>query len=216
VLVGIPGGRQTRTNERGDFTLTELPAGTRVLEVRAVGFYPIDLPVDIVDGAAPVAITLSTFQEVLDVIRVTARRVYQRDYAGWETRRKTGAGQYFDAADLARTNAVLVSDIFRLAPGVRLERNGVDTRITMRGTTSPSCTPSVFIDGAMINLRDRGIDRQSTDRLSASTTIDIDEWVRVADVVGIEVYASGMVPGEFQNAFDGCGAVLVWTKLGKR
>ncbi len=38
--VGITNGPTTRTNERGEWTLTAAPAGTRALEVRAVGYYP--------------------------------------------------------------------------------------------------------------------------------------------------------------------------------
>ncbi|HYD51283.1 MAG TPA: carboxypeptidase regulatory-like domain-containing protein, partial [Gemmatimonadaceae bacterium] len=48
--VGIAGGPEARTAGSGEWTLTDLPMGTRILEVRAVGYAPTRLPVDVYAG----------------------------------------------------------------------------------------------------------------------------------------------------------------------
>jgi len=57
--ISILDGPQTRTNARGEWTLTDAPLGTRLLEVRAVGYYPERRAVDIVDSVAPLRIALA-------------------------------------------------------------------------------------------------------------------------------------------------------------
>jgi hypothetical protein len=36
--------------------------------------------------------------------------------------------------------------------------------------------------------------------------------VRPADIAGIEVYAAGQVPAQFQPGLTGCGSIVFWTK----
>jgi hypothetical protein len=79
----------------------------------------------------------------------------------------------------------------------------------MRGLFTEQCAPSVFIDGHLINsVLTRGIDGAA----DTAATVDVDDWVRPKEIAGLEVYAAGAVPKEFQTAFDGCGAVLIWSK----
>ena len=51
--VNILDGPGTRTNESGEWTLAHAPTGTRMLQVRAVGYYPVRRKVDVVASAAP-------------------------------------------------------------------------------------------------------------------------------------------------------------------
>ena len=71
--VSIRDGPQTSANERGEWTLVNAPLGTRMLEVRAIGYYPERRAVDVVTGVAPIRTALSTMKSVLDTVTVTAR-----------------------------------------------------------------------------------------------------------------------------------------------
>jgi hypothetical protein len=207
--VGIYSGPQTRANERGEWTLADAPAGTRMLEVRAVGYYPVRHRVDVVAGAAPIRVALSTLKAVLDTVKVTAARLGWRDLSGFQDRRRSSIGRYLDAKDISRRNPVLASDLFRSMAGVSLERDGVDTRLTMRGTFTNRCVPSIFIDGHLVNpFEARGFESAS----DSAPAVNIDDWVRPKDIAALEVYAGGTVPAAFQGPMDGCGAVLIWTK----
>jgi hypothetical protein len=206
--VGIFEGPQTRANERGEWTLANLPAGSRMLEVRAVGYYPDRRPVHVVAAAPPVRVALSTLKAVLDTVKVTAARLVDRE-RGFVERQRSGVGHYLTSSDVARRASVNTSDVFARIPGLRVEpdQTGVERRILMRGSASAGldgqgasmgwCQPTVFLDGF---------------RLDNITSSDIDDWAKPDQVAGIEVYTAGTVPAQFQAGLSGCGAIVIWSK----
>ena len=200
--VGIEGGAQARANDLGEWSLATLPVGTQMLDVRAFGFYPERRRVDVVEGAARVHVALSTLRAVLDTVRVTARG---RNDEGFESRRRTGAGRYLTAGDIAARQPREVSELFRTMPGVKLEydQNGVDKWIRMPGAFG-ACSPAIYLNG--VNLGDR---------LSAD---DIDAWARPNDITGIEIYSEASAPMQYHVGEHGrtdsisCGTILFWTR----
>jgi hypothetical protein len=197
--VGIVDGPQTHTNERGEWTLVNAPDGTRVLDVRAVTFYPMHMAVNVVAGAAPVRISLSTLKAILDTVKVTAARLGDRRQNGFEERRKTGMGRYLTAADLAaRGTAIFTSDVFRTIPGLRLNRAAHDsTTLMMRSMAGDWCAPAFYIDGHYI---------------PGFTADDLDGFMTASDIASLEVYTGGAIPAQFQPALTGCGSIVIWTK----
>ncbi|MEO8193005.1 MAG: carboxypeptidase regulatory-like domain-containing protein [Gemmatimonadales bacterium] len=197
--VGVADGPQTRTNASGEWTIIDAPAGTRMLEVRALGFYPERRPVDVVAGAPPIRVALSTLKAVLDTVRISASRIrYDRDRNGFQQRRRSGFGRYLTQQDVARWRPIDTSDLFRLVPGVRVERssNGFEKHILIRGPFG-MCSPTVYVDDhAMNNF----------------TADDIDSWVSPKDIAGIEIYTGAGVPAQFQQGLSGCGSIVIWTK----
>lgn len=196
--VGIVGSSQTRTNQRGEWALRDAPAGTRMLEVRALGYYPERRPVHAVAGAPPVRVALSTLRAVLDTVRIVAARVRGRDIRGFLARSRSGMGRYLTEEDIARRAPIVTSDLFRAVPGLQVERSPLgDTRVTMRGNFEDACVPSIFLDGHHMR------------NLSAD---DIDGFVDPKEIAGIEVYAGTEQPPQFQEALGGCGSIVIWTK----
>ena len=193
-LVSIVGGPQARTNEAGQWTIANAPAGTGMLEVRAVGYYPERRPVNVFAGAAPVHITLSTLKAVLDTVRVTASRVTDQNRSGFMERRRTmGTGKFLTAEDIARRNPIFASDIFRSVSGVY-----VDTGIRVRGAFG-ECSPALYIDG------------RPYPPMAELTPDDINVWVEPRRIAAIEVYTD-QVPPQFQSALNGCGSIVIWLK----
>lgn len=192
--VGITDGPQTRTNSRGEFTLTNAPPGTRMLEVRALGYFPIQRHVNIVTGGPPVRIALSTFKAVLDTVRITASRLpFGPDNGGFQKRRKMGLGKYITPADMLRFPVINTTDVFNRIAGVTYELDDAGQRkFKVRG-----CDPAIFLNGANVSFMDGN---------------DIDTWVRPSDVAGIEVYSETTVPAEFHVGLRGCGAIVIWTR----
>ena len=74
--VSVPNGPSVRTNAKGAFVLDAVPAGSRALDVRAMGFYPERLLVNAIEGAPRVDVGLRSFRSVLDTVKVLAN--YQR------------------------------------------------------------------------------------------------------------------------------------------
>ena len=193
-LVSIVGGPQARTNERGQWTIANAPPGTRMLEVRSVGYYPERRPVNVFTGAAPVHITLSTLKAVLDTVRVTASRVTDQNRSGFMERRRTmGTGKFLTAEDIARRNPIFASDIFRSVAGMQ-----VDTSIRIRGAFG-ECSPALYLDG------------RPYPPMAELTPDDINVWVEPRRIAAIEIY-SDQVPPQFQSAMSGCGAIVIWLK----
>ncbi|MEO5903618.1 MAG: carboxypeptidase regulatory-like domain-containing protein [Gemmatimonadaceae bacterium] len=211
-LVSINDGPEARTNEFGEWTIVDAPVGSRMIEVRALGYAPSRRSVDIIEGAPKVRVALSTMQSILDTVKVVATRMNNRDGDGFDRRRKSSIGRFLTAADVARFKPLSTSDIFHRVPGVVLDYDttGVEKQLLIRGGTGGKCAPALFINGLPMTSRTA----DGGDAVSI-TADDLDTWIRPADVIGIEVYTGETAPIEFQQALSGCGSVLIWTKLGR-
>ncbi len=214
-LVRLGDNPPTRADDGGAFVLAEAPAGTRMLEVRAVGYNPSRMVVDVIPGAPPATVMLATSKAVLDTVKVTVARAADRHASGFEDRRRSGAGTYLTAEQIARRGAFSTSDLFRMMRGMRigydydtLETDGnpdalaemnqlSDKRILMRGISGNWCEPALWFDGILIP------------ELSAYA---LDGWVPPDRLAAIEIYSEATVPPQFQRLRSGCGAVLFWTK----
>ncbi|NBS59442.1 MAG: hypothetical protein EBS65_20865 [Betaproteobacteria bacterium] len=199
--VRIADGMVTRTNERGEWTITDAPGGTRVLDVRAIGYYPERRTVDVVDNAAPVQVALSTLKAVLDTVRISASRVrYGIDRGGFEQRaRSAGTGRFITADDIKRRPVTNTTDVFRLMAGVRLERDssGFTKQLQVRGMMADWCTPSIYLNGGFMS----GFDAD-----------EIDAMVQPEHIKGIEIYTGPGIPAAFQQGMTGCGSIVIWTR----
>jgi len=192
--VSITDGPGTRTNALGEWTIPNAPLGTRMLEVRAVGYYPERRHVDVVASAAPLRIAMSTLKAVLDTIRITARGLPGgADGGGFQRRRRIGLGHFITPEDVARFRPIVTSDLFRIVPGVQLEKDS----LKMRGAFETWCSPAIFIDGH---------------HLRNVTAADIDDSVSPHEVAGIEVYRESTAPPQYQAGLSGCGSIVIWTK----
>jgi hypothetical protein len=200
-IVGMPRGTRTRTSAQGDWTIADLPFGTRVLEVRAIGYYPGRAAVNVVPDAPAVRIELATFEAVLDTVRIRTTSIRTLDGGGFEERRRSqGSGRFLSEDDIRRRAPIQTSDLFRAVPGLRVQPD-----ITMRGAFAQpgemgDCTPAVFLDGRPLP------------QVSSLRTDDIDIGVRPGEIWGIEIYPDAPPP-QFQVAQSGCGSIVIWTKL---
>lgn len=197
-------GPAARADETGAWTIGNAPTGSRMLEVRAVGFYPVRRAVDVVDGALPVHLSLSTFKAVLDTVKIIATQLPDRHLSGFEERQRTGLGRFYTAADLERRGVIETSDLFRNVPGVQMR----GTEIYMRSAFSTGsgalgadqdfyCRPSVYLDGL---------------QLFEASADEIDVAVPARKVRAIEVYTDATVPPQFTRGLTGCGSIVIWTK----
>lgn len=187
--------KETLTNPEGAFVLDGLPGGTQSIEVRALGYLPRRVVVDLVgDTTRPTVFELQRAAPVLSAVSITARR----SYAGFETRRqRRPAAVFLDEETIQRRQPWVVADLMRLQLGVRVLPTGsFGPTIMMRSSDRRPCEPTVFVDGEPWLIRTR----------------DLDAFVDIAAVRAMEIYAvPGEVPPEFPT--DGlCGAIVIWTR----
>jgi hypothetical protein len=214
-LIGIVDGPGTRANAAGEWAIEDAPTGTRMVEVRAIGYYPERRNINITKESDPVRFSLSTLKAVLDTVRVKAARLSTRDRTGFEDRRHNGPGRYMTAATIAKRAPMTISDVFRMVSGIRIgyasdtlatdmaiavnpdDLSNTDRRILMRGISGDWCAAAVYLDG--MHFPGLGAD-------------DIDAWLRPDRVAGIEIYSEASVPNEFRQERIGCGSVVIWRK----
>jgi len=198
VQVGITRGPQTRTNARGEWNLLDAPRGTRMLELRALGHYPMRQVVDVVDSAPVLRTAMVTLKAVLDTVKVLANYQRYSDLAMFRERSRSGLGRFLTAEDIMRRQPIATSEIFRNVPGVYLEPlMGVEETIQMRGTFDARCTPTVYINGGI---------------MEGLAVADLDAFVKPREIAGIEVYRASQAPAQFLPPLSGCGSIVIWTK----
>lgn len=200
-VVTVTEGPQARANDRGDFMVMSAPIGTRMVEVRAVGYSPERVVADVVTGAGALRVDLLTLQAVLDTVRVRAQRSFDRHNSGFEQRRRTmGMGRFLGVDDIARRMPVVTSDLFKTVPGMRVypSADGGNT-VLLRGAFGDACAPIIYLDGAYMG------------ELAGD---EIDNAVKPSAIAAIEVYPGGTEPPQFNRgmAGSGCGSVVIWTK----
>ncbi|GJG84907.1 hypothetical protein tb265_00880 [Gemmatimonadetes bacterium T265] len=189
-----------KTSENGTFALSGLPAGTYSAEVRAIGYAPKRVAVNLSTArAAAVTIPLDRrVQQIQGVVVRAERTKLEKDYTGFLDRMKHGMGHYITEDQLTMRQAIQFTDVLRTTPGLQVVPNGsMGYSLLGRG----NCTPDIYVDGMAI------IDGASS----------INELVNPNDVSGVEIYNGGAtVPVQFQSGSGGsCGAVVVWSKRGK-
>lgn len=203
--VSVPNGPSVRTNAKGEFVLDAVPAGSRTLDVRAMGYYPERLSVNAIEGAPRVDIGLRSFRSVLDTVKVLAN--YQRYSLRQELaqRQRMGIGRFITEKDIERRQPIVLSDLLWTTPGVFVSRGmGIQQNVSMRGLFTDRCQPSLFLNGFAMFLADFGS--------APFSFTDLDAMVRPDDVLAIEVYAAGQVPPSLGVGMTGCGAIAVWTR----
>ena len=207
--VRIADGPAAVVNERGEWSLAGAPLGTRLLEVRALGFYPERRPVAVTTDPARVRIELATLKSVLDTVRVTALRTSSRNLQEFEFRKRAFAGRYVTPKEIERLNPVTTTNILRGMNGVYADgdpRSPDRDSIMMRGMfASPggsyACAPSIYVDGW---------------KLPEASKTELDAAIDPKDIGGMEIYMAGTAPVQFQEGIiaknAGCGVILVWRK----
>jgi hypothetical protein len=192
------------TNDRGMFTLSDLPGGTHTLNVRAVGYAPRATTVHLAESRpATTTVVLGKPAEILSTVTVRGQLVYSANLADFNRRRRTGFGQFRTSDEIARRgkNAKL-SQLLQDVLGVRVQTINGRSIVTMqRNATQVAnvasmrvpCTPSLYVDG----------------RLDIFGDFDI---YYSDEIAGIEVYREHNRPFEFLDHRNACGTVAIWTR----
>jgi hypothetical protein len=186
------------TNEKGEFTMRNLPSGSRMILVRHLGFAARTQPVNLSSREEEhVTIELPKFAALMDPVRVVARTSAALDKLGFHERQKLGAGYYLGPDRLQEINAVMLTDVLRWVPTLRVS-------YTPHGeVVSSSRGPG------------RGCVQYFLDDMPYQETIpgDINHIMRGDEVVGVEVYQAAQIPAQYVRPGPACTTVILWTRL---
>lgn len=197
-----------RTDAAGAFHIEGIPAGTRSVQARSIGWLPTTVSMDFAtNGLRDATLSLSRKAQDLSPVAVDgrARSTSPMELSGFETRREHALGSFIIAQDIAKHNFSDLGSILRGVRGVHIEylrRNGlpplpIPLFLGVSDLKSNYCAPNVFLDGSPF----------------IGSFDDLTNMVRPPLIRGIEVYDS---PGEIPAQYDltsstGCGSIVVWT-----
>jgi hypothetical protein len=179
-VVTIAGTGDTAiTGDNGQFTLRGLPAGSRTLEVRALGWEPEALPIELSERTAHnVVIRLSTKTAVLDAVVVSATLNAGLHRVGFDARKRLGIGHFLGPDDLAHMSAIEFVDLMATMPGLRRRIDPQGNAYVTPGRGSVGCV-SYVIDGMPFVEASPG---------------QINDVIPVAQIGAVEVYQAEEAP----------------------
>ncbi len=202
-VVGAGGG--TLTDQRGEFSLTDVPAGTLAVEFSALGYVTRTDTVRVMPGRVTnVRVGLSADPVRLDPIEVTVeRRETALQGVGFYRRVSDGFGEFIDREAIEQRAPAQMTDLFRRVVGadVRSGADGPFRRFVMlRAGRAEDCFPRVLLDGIVVHP---GGDEPAA----------IDDLIDPEAVSGIEVYPSSTgLPMQYSGTDASCGVILIWTR----
>jgi hypothetical protein len=189
----------TMTNEKGEFTMRNLPSGSKLLAVRHLGFVPQDVPVDLSSREeSRVTISLPKFVTVMDPVLVTARRSAALEKVGFNARKKSGFGYYLGPDRLETMHPYQLTDILRTVPGIRVNYGpDGETVSSSRDLRGGGCV-QYYVDDMRFREMSPG---------------DINHFVTGGEVVAIEVYQGYDTPPQYTEAGGPCTTIVLWTRF---
>lgn len=184
----------TSSDTAGRFNVPGVPAGVRVIQVRAIGYVISSWVVDLAEGQ-----TLNQIFELegralqVDSLSVSAQPVESwRTEAGFDARRERGGGWFITHDDILRRRAENLGELMRTVPGVLMTCRFRSCSVVMEEGSKP-CQPEYFLDG-----------------FPASNSTG--PSFPLAQIRGVEIYNSRFsVPSEFQRPNLQCGIIAIWT-----
>jgi hypothetical protein len=181
--VMVLGSKETAvTNDSGGFTLRGLPAGSRTLAVRALGWEPVTMAVDLsVHEPRQVVVPLAMKTGTLQAVVVTATLNAGMKRVGFESRKHTGIGHFVDPDDIEKRSPFEFVDIMDNMPGV-MRRPGPFGEDYLTGTRGAGGCVRYVVDDVPYVETTRG---------------DINTFLPPAQVGAIEVYQPSETPAQY-------------------
>jgi hypothetical protein len=208
-------GRSAVTNYAGEFRIDGLPAGRHLVQVRRIGFRPLNDSVTLAAGnVLDVEFVMPEQPLALDSQRVTAAaRSTQPFLDEFEARRKSGFGHFVEPDDMRKIdNHNFVSSIATRLPGMTIIRKA-GTQLLASGrkpcvgpafqcTGAEPCYVSVYIDGVA----------QYVAGVTNGPPTDFSNY-KSDDFAAMEYYSSGSTaPPQFSGTGSDCGVLLLWRR----
>jgi hypothetical protein len=192
--------RAERTRWDGEARFTNVAAGKHHVQVRALGYAPGDVDIEISGDTLPLHFSLERIAAVTDTVRVVSAR-HERHLREFEDRRKTGIGRYLtDSAITEHRHQGLQVMLATQVPGLKMLQDALVTP-GVRG----DCGVLFYLDGFILgqSLTPRGAFQRDSINLRT---------IRPEELGGIEVYSRTSAPQQYRPLGSYCKVVLMWMK----
>ncbi|MFC1791285.1 carboxypeptidase regulatory-like domain-containing protein [Gemmatimonadota bacterium] len=194
------------SNSTGVFQVDAPRPGAYYILTEALGYEPsMNGILELGEGGMiSVELYLKPKPIVLDSMKIAVERKMVFEHLerwGYYERQTTGFGHFITPEEIRQRNPRYYSDLFRNAPGVRVEgaSNASTLSIANASIRGATCAPNVYVDGILIYV--------SEDFGGLQGAVDITQ------ISGVEVYTrASNVPLEWGGTGSACGVVLIWTR----
>lgn len=223
VTLLTPGGKRvltTQSDSLGRYAITAPVPAEYKIQARRVGYKPSrDGPFSLgASDTLSVELSVTATPVAMEDVTVKGQGTKRLREVGFYRRRKRTGGTFIDRAEIEKHDPSGLSELFRLAPGMRVLRNsrtGAGGEVKIRGgrTTDGDCRPSVAVDGAIVR---QGETFESMEKVMGTPSeLKLDEIINPRSVEGIEVYPrSHQAPAWLGGIQSPCGAIVIWTQTG--
>ena len=222
--------RSARTAWDGEARFSGLAAGRIHVQVRAIGFAPGDIDVQVAGDSAAVHFELERSTVALDTVRVKdvtkARPMLQE----FETRRKQHIGRFLtDSALMDDRTQSLQYVLATRFPGLQVRERGLMSMQPSGLGADSECPVLIYMDGHKITNVDRGptinpnIQRlgsgaggtrggnMNAQKEPARVITPLDD-IRPDSLVGVEYYSRTSAPVQYKPLGNYCKVILLWTR----
>lgn len=216
VVVTI-GGRSVSGDESGRFIMASLVPGRWRLELRHLGYTPLDTMVSLeTSDTVRVVFTMKRLPPQLDTVSVKAAAPGEMpgEIREFEVRRAKGTGQFITREELRKNDERTLPDVLRgRLPGLGLQvgdrgtfmysRSQQPPHALLKGAGGKPCYIQVVQDGVVI-YRHGGMSAEGPPDISQLLTRNYD---------AIEFYSGpSRTPPEFRTEGAMCGTLILWTR----
>jgi hypothetical protein len=150
-----------RSNDKGEFTFSRVPAGFQIIGVRMTGYAPRVDTIEVEDaGEIRREFRLSRIETTLPKVPVTTTMLDKKLAEFYERRKTLGAGRFLDSAEFANTRGTRMSDRLSKLPGVLIQR-GIGSQVFITNTrirrpgepgSKSMCRSLVWMDGVNLGV----------------------------------------------------------------
>lgn len=219
--VAIPAlGLSTRSNARGEFKLSEVPAGTHEVVARRVGYGAMTVPITFVANDEEERRLVLRPLTVLDSVEVVATRA-DRALLEFLEHRKLGLGHFIGREELDKSRNLKMGDLLSMVPGSGVVRGrssgawvmskryvaslgGSDAGAVYKASPADQmlgiitgCYARVWLDGRLMNAA------------SPTDPFDINSFAP-DQIESVEWYASpAQTPARYATLNSNCGVLVI-------
>ncbi len=180
------------TDSAGHFRLGPVPPGRHLLSVRALGYQPATLAINLKPGETlQERYALRRVSVTLAELTVVGKPEPPGRLAGFYVRRRLGLGKFLTRADIDKRFTNSIPSLFEGLPGIQVLHVGGVDRVVF-----PRCGRyAVYLDGW----------------LQHGNPNEVLTSLNPADVAGIEIYRGpSELPAEFTD--NNCAAIVIWSR----
>lgn len=213
--------KSVRANARGEFRLREIPPGTHQVQVRRLGYGPLDVTLTFAaNQTIQRRVVLATVQ-VLSQVDIVAERVRDPMLMKFEENRKLGLGKFWTRDDLKPLDALKVGSLLESVPSVNVVAG--QWLMRRRGVTTLGAGGKFYrieqLNGRIDSIRAAVcpvtiyVDRKRLFGGGEGEPIPNLRSITVESIEAIEFYSGpASTPAEYSGLNSNCGVLVLHTR----